>query len=89
MGKGGVPLDTGNDVTSEVGVAACELVCKGGENVFEFPSIKVIPGTEEAGAEESIGGNRFRERLSDCRFPGTRQSVQPKYVLIPGVLRPL
>ena len=33
---------------------ACKLVCKGGENVFEFSSVKVIPGTEKASTKETI-----------------------------------
>jgi hypothetical protein len=75
-------------VASEVGVAACELVCKGGEYSLEFSPIEIIPGTEEAGPEGSIGGNRFRERLSDCGFPCARQPVQPKHVLVPWIPRP-
>jgi hypothetical protein len=59
VGEGRVLLDTRDDVASEEGVAACELVGKGGKDVFEFPSVEVIPGTEEAGAEESIVGNRI------------------------------
>jgi hypothetical protein len=59
VGEGRVFLDAGDDVGSEVGVAACELVCKGGEYSLEFSSIEIIPGTEEAGPEGSIGGNRF------------------------------
>jgi hypothetical protein len=61
---------------------------QGWKDVFELSSVEVISGTEEAGTEGSISGNRFRERLSDCRFPGARQSVQPKHVLVPRVLRP-
>ena len=61
MGQGRILLDNPNDMASEEGVATCELTCKGGEDIFEFSSIKVIPGTEEASAEESIAGNHFRE----------------------------
>ena len=64
MGEGRVLFDTRDDVTSEVGVAACKLVRKGGEDVLEFSSVEVIPRTEEACAEEPIARNCFRERLS-------------------------
>ena len=52
---------SGDDVASEVGVAGCELIRKGGKDIFEFSSFEVIPGTEEAGTKKSISGNRFRE----------------------------
>ena len=58
MGQGRVLLDAGDDVASEVGVMTCKLVRKGWKDVFEFPPVKVIPGTEEASTEGSISGNR-------------------------------
>jgi hypothetical protein len=61
VGDGWVLLDTCNDVTSKVRVVTCELVCKGGEDVFELPSVEIIPRTEEAGTEESLVENSFRE----------------------------
>ena len=57
MGYGGVVLDDGDNVTLEVGIMTSKLVCKGGKDVFEFLSVKVIPGTEEAGTKESLFGN--------------------------------
>ena len=57
MGEGGVFLNAGDDVASDVGVAARKLVCKGGKDVSEFCSVEVISGTEEAGTEESIFGD--------------------------------
>ena len=88
MGEGGVLPDNPDDAASEAGVAACKLICKGGKYVLEFSSFEVIPGTEETGTEESAVGSRFRERLSYRRFPGARQSVQPKDILVLGVLSP-
>ena len=81
MCEGGVFLDDSDDVVSKVRVAACELVCKGGKDVLELPSVEVISGTEEASTEESLVGDCFRERLGYGRFPGARQSIQPKYIL--------
>ena len=57
MGYGGVILDDRDDVASKVGIMTCKLVCKGGKDVLEFLSVKVIPGTEEAGTKESLFGN--------------------------------
>ena len=88
MGDGRVFLDTRDDMALEVGVATCELVRKGGKDLFELSSFEVISGTEEAGTKESISGNRFREGLGYRRFPGACQSVQPKHVLVLGVPRP-
>ena len=59
MGYGGVILDSRGDVTVKVGIMMSKLVCKGGEDVFEFPSVKVIPGAEEAGTKQSLFGNCF------------------------------
>ena len=61
MGYGRVFFDASDDVTSKVRVVACKLMCKGGEDIFELLSIKVIPGTEKAGTKESMIGNNFRE----------------------------
>ena len=61
MGYGGVLLDNPDDVVPEVGVVACKLVCKGGKDVFEFLSVKLIPRTEEAGTKESLFSHCFRE----------------------------
>ena len=59
MGQGGVPLDGSDDVVSEMGIVTCKLVCDGGEDIFEFPSVKVVSGTEEAGTKDSLSGNHF------------------------------
>ena len=59
MGYGGVVLDNGDNMVLEVGIMTCKLVCKGGEDVLEFLSVKIIPGTEEAGTKESLSGNCF------------------------------
>ena len=59
MGKGRVFLKIGNDMPSKVGIAACKLVCKGGKDVFELPSVEVLPGAEKAGTKESLIGNSF------------------------------
>jgi len=59
MGYGGIILDDRDDMVLEVGVVMCKLVCKGGKDVFEFLSIKVVPGTEEAGTKKSLFGNCF------------------------------
>ena len=59
VGYGGVLLDDVDDAVPEAGITACELVCKGRKDILEFPSVKVIPGTEEAGAEGSITGECF------------------------------
>ena len=61
MGQGWVLLDNPDNVASEVGVITCKLICKGGKDVFELPSVEVIPGTEEAGTKKSIIGNQVRE----------------------------
>ena len=68
---------------------ACKLVCKGGKDVLELPSVEVISGTEEASTEESLVGDCFRERLGYGRFPGAGQSVEPKYILVPRVCSPV
>jgi hypothetical protein len=57
MGYGGVILDDRDNVALEVGITICKLVCKGGKDFFEFLSVKVIPGTEEASTKESLFGN--------------------------------
>ena len=57
MGYSGVIFDGRDDVGLEVGIMACKLVCKGGEDIVEFLSVKIIPGTEEAGTKESLFGN--------------------------------
>ena len=44
-------------MASKVGVMACKLVCKGGKDVLEFPSVKVVPGTEKASTKELLIGN--------------------------------
>jgi hypothetical protein len=72
VGQGWVLLDNPNDVASEVGVTACKLICKGGKDVSELPSVEVISGTEKTGTEGSMAGNCVRERLSYRRFPGAR-----------------
>ena len=72
MCEGGVLLNDSDDVVSKVKVTTRELVCKGGEDVLELPSVEVIAGTEEAGPKESIVCDCFRERLGYCRFPGAR-----------------
>ena len=59
MGKGRVPLETGDDVASEVGVLTCKLICKCGEDVLELSSFNIIPGTEKASTKEFIIGNGF------------------------------
>jgi hypothetical protein len=59
VGQGRVFLDTCDDIVSEVGVVACKLMCKGWKDVFEFSSVEVIPGAEEAGTEGSISSNHF------------------------------
>jgi hypothetical protein len=57
VGQGGISLDDRDDVGSEVGVVACKLVSKGGEDVFELLPVKVIPRAEEAGTKETLLGN--------------------------------
>ena len=59
MGYGGFILDGGGDVASEVRVAACKLVCKGGEDVLELSSVEVISGTEKASPKGSLTGNQL------------------------------
>ena len=75
MCESGVFLDNSDDMVSKVRVTACELVCKGGKDILELPSVEVITGTEKAGAEDSFVGDCFRERLGYCRFPSACQSV--------------
>ena len=89
MCESGVFLDNSDDMVSKVRVTACELVCKGGKDIFEHPSVEVIARTEKAGTEDPLGGDCFRERLGYCRFPGARQSVEPKYILVPRVCSPM
>ena len=59
MGYSRVPLDTGNDVASEVGITACKLVCKCGKYVFELLSVKVVSGTKETSTKDFLVGNCF------------------------------
>lgn len=59
MSYNGVLLDDVDDTVSKAGITTCELVSKGWKYIFEFPSVKVIPGTEKAGAKESFIGERF------------------------------
>ena len=59
MSKGGIILDNGDNVALKVGIVMCKLVCKGWKDVFEFPSVKVIPGTEKAGTKDSIISNHI------------------------------
>ena len=59
MGNGGVLLDGTGDVSSEVGEMAGKLVCKGWKDLFEFPSVKIIPGTEKASTKYPLLGNHF------------------------------
>ena len=59
MGQSRVLPDSGNDVVSKAGVVTCKLVCKGWKDVFEFPSVKVILGTEKAGTKDSIISNHI------------------------------
>jgi hypothetical protein len=61
MSYGRVFLDGVDDVVSKVGITTGELVCKGWKDIFEFPSVKKIPGTEKAGAEESAIGECSRD----------------------------
>ena len=56
---GGVLLDDVDDAFSKAGIMTCELVCKSRKDIFEFPPVEVVSRTEEAGAEESIIGERF------------------------------
>ena len=72
MGEGRIILEVGNNTTSKVGITACKLVCKGGEDIFELLPVEVIPGAEEASTKNSFLGGCFRERLSYCRFSGAR-----------------
>ena len=57
MGQGGVLLDCTDNMALEVGIVTCKLVCKSRKDVFELPSIKVIPGTEKASTKKSLIGN--------------------------------
>jgi hypothetical protein len=57
VGEGRVLLDTRDNAASEVRVAACKLICKGGKDVFELLSFEVISGTEKAGAKETVFGD--------------------------------
>ena len=59
MGYSGVILDGRDDVVLELGIMMYKLVCKGGKDMLEFLSIKVIPGTEEASTKKSLFGNCF------------------------------
>ena len=54
MGQSRVLFDNPDNVVLEVGVMICKLVGKGGEDVFEFPPVEVISGTEEAGTQEPL-----------------------------------
>ena len=42
VSKGWVLLDGPDDAISEAGAPVCKLVRKGREDVFEFPSVKVV-----------------------------------------------
>ena len=59
MGYSGILLDSGNNVGLKRWVKASELVCKGGKDVLELFSVKIIPGTEEAGTKEPLTGKHF------------------------------
>jgi len=59
--QGGVILEDCDNVALKVGVIICKLVGKGGKDVLEFPPVKVVPGTEEAGTKETCFGNCFSE----------------------------
>ena len=47
----GVPLDDVEYAVSKVGITACKLVCESWKDIFQLPSIEVIPGTEEASSK--------------------------------------
>ena len=70
-------------------VSACELVCKRGEDVLEFPPVEVIPRAEETGAKDLSPGNHFRERLGDGRLSCSCQPVEPKDVFVLRIFGPL
>ena len=57
MSKGGIILDNGDNVALKVGIVMCKLVCKGWKDVFEFLSVKIISGAEEASTKEPLFGN--------------------------------
>ena len=75
-------------MASESGVSACELVRERGEDVLEFPSVEVIPGTEEAGTKDPSLGSYFRERLGDGRLSCSRQPVEPEDVSLLWIIGP-
>ena len=60
MGYGRFIFDDGDDITLEVRVITCKLVCKGGKDIFEFLLVEVFSGTEEASTKESLFGNCLR-----------------------------
>ena len=46
-------------MASEVVVMICKLVCKGGKDILEFFSFKIIPRTEKAGTKKALLSNCF------------------------------
>ena len=75
---GWILVDDPDDVISEFRIPACELVRKRGENIFQLPSIEVIPRAEEAGTEGPGLGDHFGEGLGDGRLSCSRQPVEPE-----------
>ena len=59
MGHRGISLDDLDEVVSESGIVASELICECGEDVLERLSVRVITGTEEACAEEVVIAGHF------------------------------
>jgi len=65
----GILLYDANDLASECGVSACELMCKCGKDLIEFLSVGVVPRAEEACTEGPIVRNHFGECLGNGRLP--------------------
>ena len=86
---GRVLPDDLNNVAPKCRVPASELVCERGEYVFQFLSVEVISGAEEAGAEGSGLGDHFGERLSDGRLSCSRQPIEPEDVSVLRISGPL
>ena len=59
MGQSWVLFDSSNNVVLEVGVTVCQLICKGWKDLLKFLSIKVLPGTKEAGTKNPLLRNHL------------------------------
>ena len=73
---------------SKVGVLACQLKAKGGEDTVQIAAVLEIARTEEGRSKESFGKEPLCDGLSDCRFPSASQTIQPEYLRLVEVLCP-